>query len=478
MMNTNGRSASLAAPSGAAEQEAICEAIRSAHLSPLDVDAVEVHGSGALLADAVEVGSMLRAHGREAYADPLCLLATKTSVGNQVECSGITGLLKSLFSAKSCTMAPNLHLKVCNPHIEAFEQPAVLVSEPLQHRGVSAFTGVMARGFGGSNVYVLTWNESDGDRAVSSTAPPLPNSNQHSRPALASLKFWPGGGGALAPEQQPKLGYSIIGTWNRWSEAVPLENEGGGVFGYTMTMGENRWERFRIRLDGDGDRMLHPGRPKASKDAPVLGPDSEAVSSGNDWLIDGRAELLVLMPQEEVDGSTSANAGEAQTHQVQLVNMPTVDASQPGDQFRVRLQVNGCWRTVDWERLKLVETRPQTECGRYYLSASWDAWALKEMTRSDTSSGCREFVLQVGPSGHNGGEFKIIRDEDVGQVFYPAAASQSRVAVQENTEVSALGPDDESNGRCWRLGAAPGSTFKISLLIDDSGPRKVVWRSV
>jgi acyl transferase domain-containing protein len=155
-LSSNGRSASLAAPNGPAEQEVVCEAMRNANISSFDVDGVETHGAGALLADAVEVGSMLRSHrSPEEYGNPLALLATKSSVGNQVECSGIAGLFRVLHSARLQVVPSNLHLGVCNPHIETFDQPALFPTESIEGRAPSTFIGVMARGFGGSNAFVI-----------------------------------------------------------------------------------------------------------------------------------------------------------------------------------------------------------------------------------------------------------------------------------------------------------------------------------
>ena len=65
-----------------------------------------------------------------------------------------------------------------------------------------------------------------------------------------------------------------------------MEDEGDGVYGYTVTLGDNCWELFQIWLDGDETQVLHPGQPKAPKGAAVEGPD--AVGGASHWLIDGR----------------------------------------------------------------------------------------------------------------------------------------------------------------------------------------------
>merc|ERR1711953_1277597 len=94
---------------------------------------------------------------------------------------------------------------------------------------------------------------------------------------------------------------------------------------------------------------------------------------------------------------------------------------------------------------------------------------LQEMTSDNSQPGA--FLLDVGPLPTGRGEFQILRNEDSGQAFYPAVTR----AGSENCEVSVLGPDDESHGRCFRIAAPPGACLRIELLLERS-PRQVSWR--
>lgn len=430
MMNNNGKGASLAAPHGPAEQEAIAEAIRNASVSPFDVDAVETSGTGAFLADAIEVGSLLRAHRSEDHKEPLVLMAAKSSIGNQIETSGILSFLKSIYSSQWGMVAPNLHLRQANPHMDAFDQPCGFATDCLEYRMQSSFVGIMSRGFGGSNVYLLTWGQVNVDKVP----PPAPPSLKD------SILYWPGGGGELEGDMRPSKTYTIVGSWSLWGVTEPMDVEGDGMYSFTVTLGENRWEQFQIWLDGDSARALHPAQAKASKDSPVSGPSAEA--AGLNWQIDGRGEI-VGVPAEQggarLDYHSIANA----------------DSGQPGDQYRIHLCVAGRWRTVTWEKLQAgapKEEAPVSMSGRYFVTGTWNDWSLQDMESDPATGGFFADALLL----RNGGEFQIVRNKDWSQVFYP---NKPKATSQDSSEV--LGPDDLGHGLNWFLDGKAGDTFRI-----------------
>lgn len=442
MMNNNGCGASLAAPHGPSEQEAIAEAIRSAGVSPLDVDSVEAHATGAVLSDAVEVGSIARGHRSEQHPDPVAVSSVKSSVGNQVEVGGITGFIKTLYAMQWGTMTPSVHLMRANPHMDLFSQPCGIGSECLDYKSPQTFAGVLSRGFGGSNVYLLAWGELDEQKA-----PPLPPP-----PAKEAIQYWPGGGGSLDAAAQPAQAYRVVGTWSQWREAHRMEAEGDDTFGFTVTLGENRWEQFQIWLDGDPARALHPGAEKAPKETPVYGPEEEA--HGLNWLIDGRGGAG---PWVEA----------------------TSDTGLPGDQYRVQLRVAGKWRTVTWQKL---ESQPEqgrrlpapAPAASYYVAGSWCDWELVEMAPVVESPGL--FRLDVALSGF-GGEFQIVRNLDWAQVFYPDCA-----AATLESDAKVWGPDDWGHGYNWSIAGNPGDAVRIEFrrVVDADGgdARSVAWRRI
>jgi hypothetical protein len=453
MMNSNGTGASFHAPHGPAEQEVMVEAIRNAGISPFDVDGVEAFGAGTFIGDAVEVGSLLRAHRCGDSFTPLVVAAVKSSLGNQVEVTGMSSFLKSMYAARGGMMAPNLHLRVANPHIEAFEQPCMLATESLEHRIPSTFSGVMARGLGGTNVYFVTWGQLD---QVKDPPPAMPRSQEF-------LSFWPGGGGTLENEKRPAENYTIVGSWSQWPDPVPMKVEADGTYSYTLALGENRWEHFEIWLDGDSTKVLHPGQAMAGKDFAVFGPVQDAGGCG--WKINGLPELVHPPTDDSLQDEWEADND---------CLLPTADTGSVGDLYHVTLHIAGRWRTVSWQ--KLPESTGGCEAlqtshtgGRYYVTGDWDGWELHEMLRDPSRPGfySKDIILQQSES-----EFQIVRNRDRQQALYPG-----RPRSTESTS-KVYGPDDLGNGLHWLLHGSPGGTYRIELerrVIGEFDTKRIAW---
>jgi len=460
MMNTNGKIASLATPHGPGEQECIVQGIRNAGLSPLDVDVVEGHMNGKFLDEAIEMNSLWRAHRSDVNKEPLCYTNAKPSIAHTVEASGITALLRIIYSGQYGHMTPTLHLRQSNPHTDPFEQPMMFVSENLEFPYKSAYGGALAKGFGGTNVYLMGWGIVNNEKS----APP-PSVMQR------EVVFWPGGGGQLEGDMLPRRrdGYTIVGSWSKWEMAEKMDVEGDGCYGYTVTLGENRWEQFQIWLDGDHTRVLHPGDVRVPQGSEVYGPEADFVGGAEacrqgdspSWMIDGRIGLVEYQrPKDAVKALKAEGESEADS-----IMVGVTETGQPGDQYRVLLQITGKWRMISWE--KLPTTSDEIPRGKYFISASWQNWALEEMLPDPSSPGLFTFdaMLTTGV-----GAFQIVRDEDWSQVFYPNP---------EKSGEEILGPDDVSDGLSWTIEGKPGDKYSIQFTRTfDAGKesRKVAWQ--
>lgn len=461
-LNTNGKGASLAAPNGMAEQEVIADTIRNAGIASQDVDAVEPHGAGNPLSDVIEVGSVVRAHRYQDFT-PLGVTSVKTVTGNMMECGGVASLLKNLMGAQWGFMACNLHLRELNPHLDLVNQPVNLLSEHLSYARKNVLGGALSRGFGGTNVYCINWGTLDEQRVR-----PPPTSLHRQR-----IHFWPGGGGFLDASDRPEKGYYIIGSWVEWCDPLPMEDEGAGVYGYTVTLGENCWEQFQVLLDGDMQRALHPGGAKVGKDTPVYGPEDGIIGACN-WIIDGRCDWVEVPALEDTEGATASDAnGEVQ---YQLVPVETLDRGRPGDKYRVRLHIAGKWRMISWDKEKEAATeddgtRPVECVGKYYVVSSWNNWDYEELQQDPSVKGLY-FTEATLP--WSTGEFQLIRNKDPHQVLYPSAAY-----ANEDAEVQ--GPDEGDLGLCWFISGRPGDTFRIEFqrtLTSSDDSKRVSWRRI
>jgi len=428
----------------------------------------------------VEVTSHWGVHRRvdnEALKDPLCVLASKTSVGNQVEASGTLQLLKAIYSAQFGHVAPLAHLHRANPHIDPFGQPLLLANEAISFSGASSFTGVLSQGFGGTNVYLLTWAMEN----VAKVFPPPPV-------APPQIAFWPGGGGEIEHELLPseKDGYFIIGTWSRWETPQRMDRTAPGEYRFTVTLGENRWEQFQIWLDGSAERVLHPGLPRMPQGCPVEGPDPD-FKGGTEvarstmaptWMIDGRGGVAGYEHGEGIvkrltDGTSRDEEALADVG-VDAFTLGTTEAGKPGDQYEVLLQVHGKWRMVTWQKASLAEgaEMPAGSTGSYYLAGTWNDWALEEMRSDPTTPGLFTGDIVLPPAGMV--DFLIVRDKDWNQQLYP------NVEVPFDDPNSVLGPDDwGSDTSQWWLQGLAGERYHVHFQrsFDQDGAefRRVTW---
>lgn len=450
-MNSNGLNAKMNAPNGPANQELIAEAVRLATIAPVNVDAIECHGNGSYLGDAIEVDSLTRVLRGIDIEEPLAITGSKSLMGQANEAAGTVSFFKALLANAWGTVFPNLHLRQINPLVEP-ESKVSFSTETFEYPMHASYTGAMSHGFGGTNVCTVLVGECDPCRQTK--VPEEFNRNY--------ITFWPGGGGELGEGEEPFRAYYIAGSWSGWAPES-MQNEGDGSYGYTVTLGENRWEDFQILLDADKARCLHPELPMAHKGAPVNGP-SHGVR-GLNWRITGTTGYLApVAGLQSIEGGTEAStAGTASD--LKIVSVGAADQGQVGDQYRVHLQIAGKFRSVSWEKVGSVDpsTVPVSE---YFVAASWNGWTLDKMSRDGDAWSLQVQLLR------NGGEFQIIRNEDWGQVMYSDKPyAEVPGAVQ--------GPDDIAlaRGSTWYLNGKAGDVYRISFE-RKGADKKISWQRV
>lgn len=418
--NQSGRRAGFTAPDSAATQEVIFEAVRQASISCLDVDACETAAPGKLLHDSLEASATAKGYRPEGMsgadeASPVCLLSTINATGNLLEAAGMAAILKVMLGFTSIlAQHPTCHLRVLNPFVDLdiCERNAVIGTEAIGAHMMSCITGISGRSVAGTNCHAICFSQAvipEEYLQARQEQEALASAPVH-QPRQEKILFWPAGGGTLEPEMRPTFGYSIAGTFSRW-RAVDMESEGSDVWGFTVLIGENRFERFHILLDGDRGRVLHPGIPEASMSTPVCGP--EVALQAMSWRIDASK------------------------------------VSRGQERYRVRLRVSGKWRTVDWEKLEDLDVEI-LETSDYQVVGSWSEDMLPEDLVADGNVHALEVTL---PS--RSANFQILRNSDWQQVIHPGKDKAVSGEV-------AAGPD--MNPRyCWELRGQPGDIFRIEL---------------
>ena len=153
----DGRSASLTAPNGQAQQSLLSAALTSACTAAGQISLHEAHGTGTALGDPIEAGSL-----REAMLvrrkEPLAVGGVKANVGHAEPAAGMAGLLKLAVAHHGGTASPNAQLHALNPHLSSFLQGGggVLPTQMAYgaHLGLSA-GGVSSFGYSGTIAHAL-----------------------------------------------------------------------------------------------------------------------------------------------------------------------------------------------------------------------------------------------------------------------------------------------------------------------------------
>nr|AQS99222.1 type I polyketide synthase [Gambierdiscus excentricus] len=412
--NQDGRSASLTAPNGPAQQQVIKKSMRFAAINPNTVSIAECHGTGTALGDPIEVGALMSVmHQREF---PILKTSAKSNIAHLEAGAGIAGLTKCIMMINVATAPPNCHLNTLNPHLTTEGYPVFFDTEDVDTGFSSLYCGVSSFGFGGTNSRADVYGcASKGHKAIIRYELPKPN----------------------PPRVQP-IGQVlfICGTWSAWSEYEPMEGgRNSGVYNCAIVLGDCRWEKFYISCTEDTYEAIHPLIADADESAQIVGPDWDG--KGLYWMVDGRKDNAAV-----------------------------------GTVYEITFQWTPEKKTVSWRRaeddlsdFKVLGTEYEH---KYYLTGSWKQWAgFDEMSKVEGED-YYEGSFMIGFRFQE--EFQIVRDADSQQCYYPSVAKCKKVGVP------VLGPDGRGKGKNW-LVKGPQHQIVIVRLSIDGGMAKVTIRS-
>ncbi|MCA0354199.1 MAG: SDR family oxidoreductase [Chloroflexi bacterium] len=157
-VNEDGRSSSITAPNGLAQQAVIRKALAVAGLKPQQISYVEAHGSGTSLGDPIEMESLRAVLGKGRSPDqPLYVGAVKTNIGHLAAGSGVAGLIKTVLSLQHKQIPPHLNFKTLNPGIPKGGAPFVVPTSltPWTVADGPRLAGVSSFGWSGTNAHVI-----------------------------------------------------------------------------------------------------------------------------------------------------------------------------------------------------------------------------------------------------------------------------------------------------------------------------------
>lgn len=149
-VNQDGATNGLTAPNGRAQQEVIRAALADSGVSIDEIDAIEAHGTGTELGDAIEARALGEVFGSEGA--PIWLGSVKAQVGHLEAGAGMAGLIKGALMAHQRRVFPQALFESPNEAC-GFENSRQQV--PREEQVLLRALGVSSFGFGGTNAHMI-----------------------------------------------------------------------------------------------------------------------------------------------------------------------------------------------------------------------------------------------------------------------------------------------------------------------------------
>ncbi|HIK08369.1 MAG TPA: SDR family NAD(P)-dependent oxidoreductase [Trichormus sp. M33_DOE_039] len=157
-VNHDGSSNGLTAPNGTAQEALIRQALQNAQIEPQQVQYSELHGTGTVLGDPIEVLALAKVLGEGRTANqPLSIGSVKTNIGHLEGAAGVAGLIKVILGLQHQQIPAHLHLQQPNPYIP-WQKLLVTVPTQLtswQSESGKRIAGISSFGMSGTNVHLI-----------------------------------------------------------------------------------------------------------------------------------------------------------------------------------------------------------------------------------------------------------------------------------------------------------------------------------
>ncbi|MFL6121946.1 SDR family NAD(P)-dependent oxidoreductase [Actinophytocola sp.] len=149
-----GERAGLTVPDRNGQERVLRLAHAAAGVSALDVDYVELHGTGTRVGDPVEAAALGAVFGA-GRTEPLLVGSAKTNVGHLEAGAGVVGLIKTALAVAHREIPPSLNFAAPNPQIPLADLGLRVQTRTTPWPRETVLAGVSSFGMGGTNCHVV-----------------------------------------------------------------------------------------------------------------------------------------------------------------------------------------------------------------------------------------------------------------------------------------------------------------------------------
>jgi acyl transferase domain-containing protein len=153
--NHDGRRAALTAPSPESQVELVRRACANAGVEPVDLDYVELHGTGTQKGDPIEAGALGEAMAGRPRADPCLVGSIKTNIGHCESAAGVASVIKVALALHHGLIPPTIGHGERHPDIDDEALGLVTEARPWPPRTRPLLAGISGFSLGGGNAHVV-----------------------------------------------------------------------------------------------------------------------------------------------------------------------------------------------------------------------------------------------------------------------------------------------------------------------------------
>ncbi len=154
--SSDGRSLSLTAPRKEGQQLAVERAYERAGMPPSEVGLLEAHGTGTVVGDRTELGTLTELFVAAGARERSCVLSSvKSQIGHTKCAAGLAGLIKAALSLYYGVRPPTLHITEPNGYYDPDRSPFAFLKRSQPWADATRRAGVSAFGFGGTNFHAV-----------------------------------------------------------------------------------------------------------------------------------------------------------------------------------------------------------------------------------------------------------------------------------------------------------------------------------